>query len=330
MENHLQAIYDIINNLPDIDKTYLTKTEEKLNQLTKPLGSLGKLEDIVKWLSVWQKTDTPHLTKPYCIVFAGNHGVTAQNISAYPAFVTEKMVQNFLRGGAAINQICKLNNIEFECIPVFQDRYTNDISQQPAMSEKDFVEAFYIGYNAVPQCDILILGEMGIGNTTAATAIATATLGLPAMQLTGKGTGIDETILLHKANIIEQSVHLHKHAMQNPLHILSHLGGFELAALAGAIIASRQKSIPLLLDGFIVTAVACVLYSINSNILDHTMAGHLSDEKAHSILLNYIEKQPILHLNMRLGEASGAALCYTIVKNAIYLYDNMATFADFE
>lgn len=299
------------------------------SQLTKPPGALGRLEDIAQWVAGWQGTDRPTLHQPQIIIFAGNHGVCAQGVSAFPQEVTGQMVGNFKAGGAAINQLARTFGAQLDVHALDLDRPTADFTQAPAMNEDDVVAALVTGWNAVaPATDLLVVGEMGIGNTTAAAALAAALFGGVAGEWTGRGTGIDDAGLVRKTDAVQRGLDRHAAALSDPLEVLRCLGGRELAAMAGAIARARQDRIPVILDGFICCAAAAVLERTAPGALDHTIAGHQSVEDAHILLLSKLGKAPLLNLGLRLGEGSGAALAIGIVQAAVACHSGMATFAE--
>ena len=237
------------------------------------------------------------------------------------------MVENFKRGGAAINQICKLANIQLSVIPIDLEYPTRDFSKEAAMGLEETIAAMQLGFDSVNQdCDLLLLGEMGISNTTAATAIACALFKKPVEAWTGIGTGLDEKRLANKISVIKSAIELHGQNFKCPESILATLGGRELAAIAGSIIAARLLRIPVLLDGFICTSAAATLTIFDNKILDHCLVSHLSTEPGHYGILSYLNKKPILDLNLRLGEGSGAAIASLIIKSSIAIHNGMATF----
>lgn len=314
---------------PGPDLAALSGAQDRNGQLTKPPGALGRLEDIAVWYASWRGTDRPSIDAPQVIIFAGNHGVTAQGVSAFPAEVTAQMVMNFEHGGAAINQLSKAFGAKLDVIALELDRPTDDFTQGPAMSEADCVAALLAGWNAVdPDADLLVTGEMGIGNTTSAAAIALALYGGDAGAWTGRGTGVDDTGLALKTRVVAQGAALHTSAIGNGLEALRCLGGRELAAMAGAIARARSLSIPVILDGFICSAAAATLQACDAGALDHVIAGHQSAEGAHAALLANMDKTPLLSLGLRLGEGSGAALAIGILKGAVACHSGMSTFAE--
>lgn len=316
--------------------------EARNSQLTKPLGALGRLEEVVRWLALWQgsqqschqKNEEQSLARPSAervrtAVFAANHGICAQGISAYPSAVTQQMVQNFISGGAAVNQLCAFIDADLKVYELGLEQPTQDFSQSFAMSEAEAVHAMSYGMMAVEDgLDLLCLGEMGIGNTTSAAALCLALFGGTSEQWTGRGTGLDDAGLAHKQQVIAKAVEKHAKACAgDPWKILTAFGGFELCAIIGAIIAARIARVPVLLDGYICTAAAAVLHQAVPGSLDHCMVAHSSQEPGHKLLLEQLNKRALLDLDLRLGEASGATLAVTIVQAAVATYKGMKTFA---
>lgn len=318
----------LIKKMPqaDLENASLAKAHEA--QLTKPPGALGQLESISEWMTTWQADYPPRAERIVVAVFAGNHGVVAQNVAAYPQAVTAQMVANFQSGGAAVNQICKTLDLGLKVFELALEQPTGDITQEAALSEKDCAATFAYGMEAIAGgCDLLCIGEMGIGNTTIAAALAYGLFGGAPEDWVGPGTGVDVEGVKRKADAIRRAVELHKAHLSDPLEVLRRLGGRELSAMAGAILAARMERVPVLIDGYVATAAAAVLYKLDPHALDHCMAAHCSAEPAHRKLLQKIGKTPVLDLGMRLGEGSGAALAAGIVKAAVNCHNNMATFA---
>ena len=296
-------------------------------QLTKPPGALGDLEDLACWYRSWRGGENVEISTPQVIVFAGNHGVAARGVSAFPAEVTAQMVMNFEHGGAAINQIARINGATLDVVALDLDQPTQDFTQAPAMSEDEFLIALQSGWNAVnTDADLLVVGEMGIANTTSAAALACALLGGEAGDWTGRGTGVDDAGLTLKTQVVSDGVALHK-GQGDGLETLRRLGGRELAGMVGAIARARALRIPVILDGFICSAAALTLAHTQNGALDHAVAGHLSAEGGHARLLEALGKAPLLQLGLRLGEASGAALAIGVLKAAMACHASMATFA---
>ncbi len=326
---NLNEMRALLKKLPNENKEALEKVKNREAELTKPAGSLGKLEEISQWFASWQSECSPKIKRPRVAVFAGNHGVAAQGVSAFPPEVTMQMVANFQAGGAAVNQLCKINDAELRVYEMALDNPTEDFTKLPAMSEDECATAMAYGMMAVEDnIDILCLGEMGIANSTSAAAMSMALYGGDAENWTGPGTGVSGDAFQNKVNVVDAGVKKHIASMNDGLDILRHLGGFELAAITGAVLAARMARIPVILDGYATTVAAAVLTTFDSSALDHCIVGHLSMEPAHIKLLDKLNKKPILEMNMRLGEASGAALALGIVKSAIACHTGMATFAD--
>ena len=297
--------------------------------LTKPPRSLGRLEDLVAWLAHWQGHAPPRLNRVDILVFAGNHGVTKLGVSAYPAEVTVQMVANFASGGAAINQLARAAGANLRVIPLLLDTPTADFTERPALSEQDFIAAVTAGSDAVADdCDLICLGEMGIGNTTAAAAIAAALFGGGGARWAGRGTGVDDDGLVRKRGVIDRALARHAAVLHDPLAVAAALGGRELAAILGATLAARRKNIPVLLDGFVCTAAVAPLAKLRADTLAHAQAAHVSAEAGHRMLLDELSLVPIVDLNMRLGEASGAAVALNILRAALACHTGMATFAE--
>jgi nicotinate-nucleotide--dimethylbenzimidazole phosphoribosyltransferase len=303
--------------------------EARNAQLTKPQGALGRLEDLAIWYAGWRETARPAITSPQVIIFAGNHGVAARGVSAFPPEVTAQMVANFQHGGAAINQLSKAFGARMDVHALSLETPTKDFTEEAAMSEAEAVEALALGWTSVAaETDLLVTGEMGIGNTTAASAIAAALIGGSAQDWTGRGTGVEGAALAAKTAVVEAGLLRHAAIKGDALEVLRCLGGREIAAMTGAIARARVEGIPVILDGFICTAAAAVLHGIAPELLDHAVAGHVSGEGAHGALLEAIKKEPLLALGLRLGEGSGAALAIGVLKGAIACHSGMSTFAE--
>ena len=319
----------ILEDLPAADADARQGAEERNSQLTKPPAALGRLEDLAIWYAGWRGDAKPSLKTPQIIIFAGNHGVCAQGVSAFPPEVTEQMVLNFQHGGAAINQLAKTFGAKMDVHALSLDRPTADFTADAAMSEDEVVAALLAGWNAVdPAADLLVTGEMGIGNTTSAAAIAAALFGGAADEWTGRGTGVDDDGLAVKTRVVAEGLARHSDLLGDPLQVLRCLGGRELAAMAGAIARARHLRIPVILDGFICSAAAATLEMAVTGALDHCVAGHVSAEAAHGKVLKNLGKEPLLALDMRLGEGSGAALAIGVLKGAIACHSGMSTFAE--
>lgn len=320
-------IRGLVSGLPRIDGRAREQARARQDSLTKPPGSLGRLEELASFMAGWHATPLPRITKAQALVFAGNHGVCAQGVNPYPQEVTAQMVQNFQRGGAAINQLCRTVGADLRVVPILLDKPTGDFTQGPAMSEEETLAAMGIGAAAVDgDADILILGEMGIGNSTVAAALAAAFFGGNPVDWVGPGTGSDAGGIARKCVAVERGLALHRG--RDAFETLSRLGGREQAAICGSVLAARALRIPVILDGFICTAAASTLHVAHKCLLDHCLVGHVSAEPGHRRLLNELGKRPILELEMRLGEGSGAALALGVLRAALDCHNGMATFAE--
>jgi nicotinate-nucleotide--dimethylbenzimidazole phosphoribosyltransferase len=315
--------------LPHGDAAARAAVAAREAQLTKPPRSLGRLEEIVGWLAYWQGRSPPRLDAVTVLVFAGNHGVAAQGVSAYPAAVTAQMVGNFAAGGAAINQLARAAAASLTVTPLALEHPTADITRAAAMDEEAFLAAVAAGAAALPpQADLICLGEMGIGNTTAAAALAAGLFGGGGARWAGRGTGVDDAGLARKRAVIDAALARHAEVRADPLALAAALGGRELAALLGAALAARQRRIPLLLDGFVCTAAVAPLIKLRRDALDHALAAHVSAEAGHAALLDALGLAPLLDLGMRLGEASGAAVAVSLLRAALACHAGMATFTE--
>ena len=317
----------LIRSLPGPDDTARMLAEKRETELIKPRGALGRLESIATHVAAWQGKASPRINRPLVAIFAGSHGVVAKGVSAYPAAVNRAMLASFSNSHAAINQICKTFDLGLKVFDLAIDLPTGDITEGAALEEAPCAATIAFGMEAVANgTDLLCLGEMGIGNTTVAAAIAHGLFGGEAEDWVGPGTGVDSEGLRRKADAVRRAVALHKAHLTDPLEVLRRLGGRELAAMAGAILAARLQRIPVIIDGYVATAAAAVLKALRPDALDHCLAGHLSAEPAHRRLLEKLEMKPLVELGMRLGEGSGAALAAGIVKAAADLHNGMATF----
>ncbi len=325
----LDEVRALIADLPGPDLEAATAAAEREAVLTKPAGALGRLEELAQWLATWQGRHPARVEHPRTAVFAGNHGVAARGVSAYPASVTAQMVQNFVTGGAAVNQLCRVFDADLRVYELDLDQPTADFTSAPAMIEEECARAMAYGMMAVePGLDVLCLGEMGIGNTTAASALCLALYGGEAADWVGTGTGVSGNAMQAKIETVAAGVAHHADRAGDPLRLLAALGGLELAAIGGAILAARMARLPVVLDGFACTAAAAVLHALHPRALDHCVVAHLSVEPGHRLLLERIGKKPIFDLGMRLGEASGATLALGVLRAAAECHAGMASFAD--
>ena len=315
MTNPLRQLLD---PLPPADEAARAAALAHQSQLTKPAGSLGRLEDLAVWLAGWQGTGRPEIKRPQVLIFAGNHGVADLGVSAFPSEVTVQMVANFSAGGAAINQLADAFGAAMSVVPLDLDTPTAAFTAAPAMSVEACSIAIAAGAESIPdQCDLLIVGEMGIGNTTAAAALAHALFGGAAADWVGRGTGVDDDGLARKIAVLEEARGFHGAALDDPFEALRRVGGRELAAIAGAVAEARRRRVPVILDGYVTAAAASVLHRIDGASLDHCIAGHRSVEPGHGRLLEAMGMDPLLDLSMRLGEASGAAVALAVVRAAL-------------
>ncbi|MBJ6121734.1 nicotinate-nucleotide--dimethylbenzimidazole phosphoribosyltransferase [Sphingomonas mollis] len=316
-------------NLPPPDAASRAAAGHRQDMLTKPPGSLGRLEEIAIFMAGWQGRTRPRLDKGRAVVLAGNHGVATRGVSAFPASVTAQMVANFDAGGAAINALAAAAGLDLRIVAIDLDRPTMDFTQGPAMDAADCLAALNIGAAAVDaDLDLLVLGEMGIANSTAAAALCAASFGGSAAEWAGPGTGVQGTALANKIAVIDAALAVHRPAATSPFDILCRLGGREIAAIVGAIVAARHAGVPVLLDGFICCSALAPFIGAHPDIADHCLAGHCSTEPGHARLLERLRLEPLLSLNLRLGEGSGAAVAAGIVRAALAAHDGMATFAE--
>ena len=309
------------------DEAAASAARARQNSLTKPPGSLGRLEDLAVFMAGWQGRERPQLDRAQALVFAGNHGVVAQGVNPFPAEVTALMVRNFQAGGAAINQICRVAGADLSVVPLDLDRPTGDFTQGAAMTAEEVEAAMRAGADAVdPRSDVLLLGEMGIGNSTVAAVLAAATHGGSAEDWVGPGTGAVGEVLANKLRAVAEG--LARHRTVTARDTLAAFGGREQAAICGAVLRARELRIPVILDGFICSAAAAVLTRDDQAALAHCLIGHESAEPGHRRLVAAMGMQPVVALDMRLGEGSGAAVALMVVRAALACHDGMATFAE--
>ena len=317
----------------------------RLDTLTKPLGALGRLEPLAAQLCAIQRTLSPAISQPVSVVFAADHGVADRGVSAYPKAVTAQMVKNFLAGGAAINVLSRLEQMEFWLVDAGVDgdcgphprlieakvrRGTRDLALEPAMSLKECGEALFRGREVIARVvplggNTVVLGEMGIGNTASAALLMHGLTGLPLAECVGRGTGLDDAGLRRKLEILEGAL-ARRSPPREPIELLAEFGGFEIAMLVGAILGAAASRHVVLVDGFTVTVAAAIAARMEPHALDYCIFGHCSSERAHRALLAHLNVAPLLDLGMRLGEGSGAALALSIVRAAVALFEQMATF----
>lgn len=319
----------LVATMPGPDEAAIAAARARDAQLTKPPGALGRLEEIAVFVAGWQGRARPAVERPLVAIFAANHGVAKQGVSPYPQAVTKQMMANFSAGGAAINQICAAFDLGLKVFDLALDLPTGDITEEAALDERAAAATFAFGMEAIAGgSDLLCLGEMGIANTTVAAAIHHALFGGEAADWVGRGTGVDDDGLLRKVTAVQRAVALHGAHRGDPLEIMRRLGGREIAAIMGAIVAARLQNVPVILDGYVVTAAAAILKALDATALDHCLAGHVSAEGPHAAALERLELKPILDLGLRLGEGTGAAMAAAVVKAAIACHDGMATFGE--
>ncbi len=315
--------------LPEADADARAAAVAREPILTKPPGSLGRLEALAAWLAAWQGRHPPRLETVRAVVFAGNHGVAARGVSAFPPVVTAQMVANFQAGGAAVNQLCAANDVALTVTALDLDHPTADMTEGPALDEAALVAALDRGWESVPaDTDLLCVGEMGIGNTTSAAALAAGLLGGTGADWVGPGTGVQGAALTAKAAVVDAALARHRERRADPLAMLGAVGGRELAAMAGAILAARHQRVPVLVDGYVASAAALVWHALTPGALDHCHIAHESAEPGHRALVTALGQRALLHLDMRLGEASGAVLAVALCRAALACHTGMATFAE--
>lgn len=327
---------------PTADPALSDALDAAINNKTKPLGSLGQLEVLAKQLGLIQKSTRPVVSKPAILVFAGDHGVVAEGVSAYPQSVTWQMVENFLANGAAINVFARQNGCELHVVDAgvnhdFGRRAglisrkvgygTRNFAVQPAMTREECSTAMRHGMDLIGALkgNVVGFGEMGIGNTSAAAALMHKLTAVPVASCVGAGAGLSEDGIAHKRDVIDRAVRLHAHA-EDPLEVLAAFGGFEIAMMAGAMLAAAERGMVLLIDGFIVTSALLVAARLQPAILDYCVFSHCSDEQGHRQMLESLKVRPLLQLGMRLGEGSACALALPLLHSAVNFLNEMATF----
>jgi nicotinate-nucleotide--dimethylbenzimidazole phosphoribosyltransferase len=323
------AFETALARLPPADAAARAAAVARQDQLTKPPGALGTLEDIAVFLAGWQRRAIPRFDRARAAVFAGNHGVVGRGVSAFPASVTAQMVANFEQGGAAINALARAADLELVVVPIDLDTPTADFTREAAMTEAACLAAMRAGAAVVDDgLDLLVLGEMGIGNSTAAAALCARSFGGGGTDWVGPGTCVDGAGLARKVAAVDAALATHASAPVTAFETLRRVGGREIAAITGAVLAARMKGVPVVLDGFICCSAVAPMVASAPDIVAHCLAGHRSAEPGHRRLLKQFALEPLLCLNMRLGEGSGAALAAGIVRAAVAAHAEMATFAE--
>ncbi|WP_428631289.1 nicotinate-nucleotide--dimethylbenzimidazole phosphoribosyltransferase [Sphingopyxis sp.] len=325
----IAAFEAALADLRDLDSDAQADARMRQSELTKPAGSLGRLEDLAIFFAGWQRRARPRIDRARAAIFAGNHGITIHGVSAFPASVTAQMVANFASGGAAINALAGAAGLELTVVALDLDRPTADFTVVPALHEAECLDALNRGAAVIEaDLDLIVLGEMGIGNSTAAAALCARSFGGDAAAWVGPGTGVDGHGVARKAAVVDRAIAFHADAPTSAFETLRRVGGRETAAIAGAIVRARQLGVPVLLDGFICGAALAPLAADNPTIAAHCIAGHCSAEPGHRHLLDLLGLEPLLRLDMRLGEGSGAAVAANIIRSALAAHDQMATFAE--
>jgi nicotinate-nucleotide--dimethylbenzimidazole phosphoribosyltransferase len=342
------SLKKVCQKIAPIDISLLEKAQKRLDNLTKPLGSLGRLEEIAKRLVAITGEEKPSVDRKVIFTLAADHGVAQEGVSAYPQEVTPQMVYNFIRGGAGINVLARLVKARVVVVDigvgvdlkiqkglkVKKIGYgTRNIAREPAMSYSEAIKAIESGCEIVAEelkngIDIVGTGDMGIGNTTPSSAIVSVITGREVKAVTGRGTGIDDHKLLHKIKVIEEAIRVNSPHRDDPIDILAKLGGFEIAGLVGVILSAAQAKLPVVIDGFISGAAALIAAEIEPKVKDYLFAAHCSVEVGHRIVLDYLQLQPLLDLNLRLGEGTGAALAMTLIEASTRILKEMATFSE--
>lgn len=329
MFHEIPDFANALTHLTTPDMVARQAAQNRQAQLTKPPGSLGQLEELALFFAGWQAREKPEIKRGKAVIFAGNHGVAALGVSAFPADVTAQMVANFAAGGAAINALAKAADLELKIVAIDLDRPTCDFTRGPAMTEADCLAALSAGAASVDEnLDLLVVGEMGIGNTTSAAALCARSLGGDGAFWVGPGTGVDSEGIKRKIDVVNRGLAFHADAPLTPFETLRRVGGREIAAIAGAILRARQLRVPVLLDGFITCAAIAPIVVAAPDLVDHCLAGHCSAEPGHARLLAQFGLHPLLQLGMRLGEGSGGAVAANIIRSALAAHAEMATFSE--
>ncbi len=344
----LKLIQDTLSKIEPVDEAFFAKAKNRLDSLTKPLGSLGRLEELAQRICSISRKDRPVLSNKVIFTLAADHGITQEGVSAYPSEVTPQMVFNFLRGGAGINVLARMVQArvivvdmgvaaDFDNVPGLIHskirKGTDNFAKGPAMSRDEAAMAVSAGIRLVEKelakgLDIVGTGDMGIGNTTPSSAITAVMTGKSVAQVTGQGTGIEVGALSHKVRVIEAALELNRPDAKDSMDVLSKIGGFEIGGLAGIIVGAARNRIPVMLDGFISGAAALIASGLNPNIKDYLIAAHRSAEPGHDAVLKHLGLSPLLDLKMRLGEGTGAALGMSLADAACKILNEMATFEE--
>jgi nicotinate-nucleotide--dimethylbenzimidazole phosphoribosyltransferase len=345
LEKDTQRVLDLAASIEALDDKAMEQASVRQQVLTKPAGSLGRLEDLAVQIAGITQQPIPAIERKAVIVMAGDHGVTAEGVSAYPATVTTQMVLNFLHGGAAINALARQQGARVVVVDigVAADLHSPDLVERkvaygtanmaagPAMTRAQMLEAIEIGiaiFEEQKGIELVATGEMGIGNTTASSAITAAILQLSVAQVTGRGTGLDDAQLAHKVQVIERALAVNTPDAHDPLDVLMKVGGLEIAGLVGVILAAAARRVPVVIDGFIAGAAALIAVELNARVAGYLIAGHTSVEQGHALILMRLGLRPLLNLDLRLGEGTGAVLAMGIIEGALRTHHEMLTFAE--
>lgn len=323
-----EHVAPLLVDLPSPDAAAIAAVAERASRVLRPRGALARLDEVASWLGGWQRTTRPAVERPAAVLFVADHGVAEEGVSAYPQSVTEAMLRALQQGVATASMMADIVDATLEVIDVGVGRPTGNLAREPALSHERFAECIEAGRDAVRglDCDLLMLGEMGIGNTTAAAAVCAALFGLTAEDWAGRGTGLDDAGLARKAAVIETA--RRRVGEVTPFEALRQVGGAELVSLVGATLEARAASIPVVLDGFVVTAAVAPLYLARRDALDHCIAGHCSAEPGHRLLLEKLGMRPLLDLELRLGEGSGALAAVPLIRIAAAAVSKVATFEE--
>ncbi len=344
----MEKLKEVIGKIEKIDYSLAARTQKRLDSLTKPQGSLGRLEELAKQIVEITKKENPRIKNKVIFTLAGDHGIVEEGVSAYPKEVTPQMVYNFINGGAGINVLARhagarviIVDMGVACdlephsdLVIKKINYgTKNMAGGPAMTKEEAIKSIENGIDVFKEevksgIDIVGTGDMGIGNTASSSAIASVITGKPVEVMTGRGTGIDDKTLSNKIRVIEKAISVNKPDAKDAIDVLSKVGGFEIGGLTGVILAAGSRRIPVVIDGFISGAAALIAYQLEPKIKDYMIAAHCSVEKGHKIILNYLGLKPLLDFDLRLGEGTGAAVGMTIIEAGIKILTQMATFQD--
>jgi len=346
MSTGTEGLEATLKRITGVDPYWIRQAELRQLQLTKPPGSLGRLEDVANRCAGIRQTLSPSVQNPMILLFAADHGVCAEAVNPYPQAVTAQMVVNFLKHGAAINALARINEVELRVVDMglvselpemaglLRRRIaagTRNFCREAAMLPTQAIAAIEVGIEMAElalsqQCQLLGIGEMGIGNTTAASALTAAMTGWSAETVVGRGAGADEACVARKVNAVERAIQLHRGHLDSPLDLLTHLGGFEIAAMGGVCLEGAARRCPIVVDGFIATVAAALAVKFHPSVADYLFSAHRSTEPGQAPLLELIGQEPLLTLQMRLGEGTGAALAIGLIKAAVAAFTEMATF----